>query len=158
MTRAQATSVAEAERRLEAERATLARLEGQSASAQRAADAATPGGLRDYDPAILSGIRRRPNRKADDRRFAAYDRAAAVSRELTEQERRVRVAERQVIEAKRNEAAPCDIDGLQPGWLVRDRSGWHRVVRANAKSVSVETPWSWTDRIPLDRILETRAA
>ena len=39
---------------------------------------------------------------------------------------------------------------------VRDAHGWHRVVRISAKSVTVETGYSWTDRIPLDRILEIR--
>lgn len=39
---------------------------------------------------------------------------------------------------------------------VRDRVGWHEVVRVNAKSVAVKTPYSWTNRIPLEKILEAR--
>lgn len=49
-------------------------------------------------------------------------------------------------------------DDLRGSEYVRDECGWHRVVRVSAKSVSVETPYSWTDRIPLDRILEARKA
>lgn len=41
--------------------------------------------------------------------------------------------------------------------LVSDRFGWHKVVRVSAKSVTVETPHSWTDRIALDKVLEVRA-
>lgn len=41
--------------------------------------------------------------------------------------------------------------------FVRDECGWHRVVRVSAKSVTVETPYSWTERIPLDRVREVRS-
>lgn len=36
---------------------------------------------------------------------------------------------------------------------VRNEYGWHRVVRVSARSVTVETPYSWTERIPLDKVL-----
>jgi hypothetical protein len=39
---------------------------------------------------------------------------------------------------------------------VRTLLGWHRVVRVNGKSVTVETPYSWTDRVPVEKILEHR--
>lgn len=39
---------------------------------------------------------------------------------------------------------------------VRNRWGWHKVVRVSAKSVTVETGHSWTDRIALDTVLEHR--
>lgn len=146
-----------AERVLAVERRKLDSLREKAEVANRAASAATPGGLHGYDPAILSGIRRRPNHKADARRMAAYDREAAAVRELAEQERRVAAAEQRVKRARLDAAAPCDLDALKPGWLVRDRHGWHRVVRVSAKSVSVETGYSWTDRIPYDRIVETRS-
>lgn len=47
-----------------------------------------------------------------------------------------------------------DVSGAR---LVRDQYGWHKVVRVSAKSVTVETGHSWTDRIPLDRVLEVRS-
>lgn len=70
------------------------------------------------------------------------------------QRRAIRDAERAAIDA----AAPCDIDTLEPGDAVRDRFGWHRVVRVNTKTVTVATAWSWTDTIPHERIIETRKA
>lgn len=39
---------------------------------------------------------------------------------------------------------------------VRTATGWHKVVRVSAKSVTVETGYSWTDRHPLARIIEVR--
>lgn len=66
--------------------------------------------------------------------------------------------ELRLAKAIKDAEAPCELDKLTKGWLIRDRWGWHRVVRVNKKSVSVETPYTWTDRIPLDRIIETRAA
>jgi Domain of unknown function (DUF3560) len=41
---------------------------------------------------------------------------------------------------------------VHTGDRVRTRFGMHSVVRVSAKSVSVETPYSWTDRVPYDRI------
>lgn len=40
---------------------------------------------------------------------------------------------------------------------VRDQFGWHKVVRVSEKSVTVETPYSWTDRIALTKVLEVSA-
>lgn len=90
--------------------------------------------------------------------------AAEWNAEAVRAERDRRAAEAARIEAarkaerERDAAAPRDVDSLQPGDLVRTSSGWHVVARVNAKSVSVETPWSWTDRVPHDRIIETRKA
>jgi uncharacterized protein DUF3560 len=39
-----------------------------------------------------------------------------------------------------------------PGDLVKTAFGWHKVVRVNAKSLSVETGYTWTDKIPYDRV------
>ncbi len=35
---------------------------------------------------------------------------------------------------------------------------WRRVARVNAKSVSVETDYSWTDRAPWHEVTDHRAA
>jgi hypothetical protein len=86
----------------------------------------------------------------------AFDREAA---EAMAAEKRAQVAERQECARKRAEAdanAHRDVASLEPGAFVRDRFGWHRVVRVSKKSVSVETAYTWTDRIPLEKILETR--
>lgn len=64
------------------------------------------------------------------------------------------------IEAEReaNKHAHRDIASLKPGDLVRTKYGWKRVEKANAKSVTVLTGYSWTDRIAHEMILETRAS
>lgn len=41
--------------------------------------------------------------------------------------------------------------------FVRSNIGWHKVVRVNAKSVTVATAYSWTDRIQRAKILEVRS-
>jgi hypothetical protein len=146
-----ATRLAEAQER-------AAAMEKRLGLASAASDRATPGGRTGYDPAILSGIRRKPNHKADARRFAAYDREAAAWRELEAQRDEVRRLEAMHRREVRDAEAPRDVESLEPGHYVRDSSGWHRVVRVNAKSVSVETGYSWVDRIALDRIIETRCA
>lgn len=40
--------------------------------------------------------------------------------------------------------------------LVRTKLGWFKVAKVSAKSVSVETGFSWTDRIARDKIIEVR--
>jgi len=40
--------------------------------------------------------------------------------------------------------------------VVRDGLGWHKVVRVNAKSVTVETGYYWTARIQRAKILEVK--
>lgn len=47
-------------------------------------------------------------------------------------------------------------DEVRGALAVRDEFGWHKVVRVSAKSVTVETAYSWTDRIALGKILEVR--
>lgn len=52
--------------------------------------------------------------------------------------------------------APVTAEALRGAIAVRDRYGWHRVVRVNAKSVTVETGYSWTDRLPIEKIIGFR--
>lgn len=47
-------------------------------------------------------------------------------------------------------------DDLHGATYVRTKLGWHKVVRVNAKSVTVATPHSWTDRYRLDEIIMFR--
>ena len=43
-------------------------------------------------------------------------------------------------------------DAVRPGDLVRIRGTWRKVVRANRKTVAVETGYSWTDTTPYPEI------
>jgi hypothetical protein len=57
----------------------------------------------------------------------------------------------------RNAPVPFTRSELDAATHIRTSVGWHKVVRVNAKSVTVETGYSWTDRYALDKILEVRA-
>lgn len=54
------------------------------------------------------------------------------------------------------EPQPVTPETLNGAKYVRTRYGWHKVVRVNRTSVTVETGYSWTDRIQLGKILEAR--
>lgn len=49
-------------------------------------------------------------------------------------------------------------DTVKPGDQVKIRRHWYTVARANAKSVSVKTPYSWTDRSPWHEVQDHRPA
>ena len=110
------------------------------------------------DSAIGSGIRRKPNGKADSARFNRYDREAATFAELTKAEEAVRIAKVRIATATRNTPIPFSAGELKAAVVIRTAMGWHKVAKVNAKSVSVETGYSWVDRIPLEKIIEVRAA
>ena len=141
--------------RLGRARALVADLERRVEQARARSAAVTPGG---GDPGSLSGVRRRPNRRMDVRRFSAYDREADLTRALTraraDLQRLESTAARQSAEAAAR--ATVDPSEVVAGRMVRTRHGWHRVVRVNAKSLTVATPYSWTERIPLHAVLEVR--
>lgn len=71
---------------------------------------------------------------------------AARQEELKARRQAARDAER-----ARPKMTSEDVRGAR---LVRDQYGWHKVVRVSAKSVTVATGYSWTERIPLAKILE----
>jgi CRISPR/Cas system CMR subunit Cmr4 (Cas7 group RAMP superfamily) len=95
-------------------------------------------------------------RKNRDIANASIREALAVVAEVKageESDRKARAAAAREAEKARPKLTAEDVQGAR---FVRDEYGWHKVVRMNAKSVTVETGYSWTDRIPLGRILEVR--
>lgn len=98
-----------------------------------------------------------------DTRTAYRARAAATERMVDEAVAAVKAerdAERQAAKAAtalRNTPVPFTDDEWATAQAVRTRLGWHKVVRANAKSVTVETGYSWTDRIARAKVLEVRS-
>jgi hypothetical protein len=52
---------------------------------------------------------------------------------------------------------PYTTEELGAARVVRTDVGWHKVVRVNAKSVTVESGYAWNDRYTLDKVLEVRA-
>lgn len=87
---------------------------------------------------------------------AQIDRALAEQRkaaEAAERERRIARKAAAYAEKVRPKLTADDVRGAR---AVRTSAGWHPVVRVSAKSVTVATPWSWTERIALDRVIEVR--
>lgn len=105
------------------------------------------------DPAVVSGIRRTLNARADARRHARHDREAQAWQAVRDAEAKVAGLERTIA---RNQTVPFTDDDLKSARFVRDRHGWHEVVKVNAKTVSVATGYSWVDRIPVAHVLEVR--
>ena len=102
------------------------------------------------DPAVarLSGAALRQFHRSTDTALARYTAACA---EVDDLEFKLARAEADEREAARTKLTVADVKGAR---AVRDRFGWHKVVRVSAKSVTVETPYSWTDRIAIDKILQ----
>jgi hypothetical protein len=61
-------------------------------------------------------------------------------------------------EAHKARTAPVEFttEQLKAATHVRTELGWHKVAKINAKTVSVETGYSWTDRYVIAKILEVR--
>lgn len=108
------------------------------------------------DMAIVSGIRRKPNARADARRQARFQREAEAWRAVERADKDVERLEWSLRHALRHATVPFTDDELKAARVIRTRSGWHKVVRVNAKSVSVATGYSWTDRVALSSVLEVR--
>jgi hypothetical protein len=75
---------------------------------------------------------------------------AVEAQKVTEQAERIAA-----YEAK-HAPYPFTDEQYKAARVVRTVFGWHKVVRVNEKSVSVETGYSWTDRIQRAKILEVR--
>lgn len=88
---------------------------------------------------------------------SAYDREYRAHKEADERiekwSYRIRSLERRIAEKDRVRFTAADLKGAT---LVKNATTWHKVVRVSAKSVTVATPYSWTDRIPVERITEFR--
>ena len=84
---------------------------------------------------------------------AQIDRELAKQREEAREQWKASLAASRKAEAERVRLTYEDVQGAR---LIRTDTGWHEVVRVNAKSVTVETGYSWTDRIALGKVLEVR--
>jgi len=78
------------------------------------------------------------------------DRQAEVSR----LEAALTSARRKAAQSAERDRARFTASDLAEATHVRDSIGWHHLVRVNAKTVTVMTPHSWTERIPLDKVLQ----
>ena len=75
----------------------------------------------------------------------------AADARAKEQAAKVARVQAREVERARTKLTAADVAGAE---FVRDASGWHPVVKVNAKTVTVRTGYSWHDRIPFARILK----
>ena len=98
-----------------------------------------------------------------DTRSAYRSRAAATERSIDqalEEQKELSAAyqaELAAAYAEQTKPVPFTAEELQAARVVRTDVGWHKVSRVNAKTVSVETGYSWTDRIAIEKVLEVRS-
>ncbi len=92
-------------------------------------------------------------RRINERTDRAAELCSKLARAADSLDHRATLANHQEQEAARVRLTLDDVRGAD---YVRDEFGWHKVVRVSAKSVTVETPWSWTDRIALDKVRDVR--
>lgn len=86
--------------------------------------------------------------------FESADRAwREASEKLEYYTTKARGYERRIAERDRKRLDRSDILGAT---FIRVSYGWRKVAKVNAKTVSVETGYSWTDRIEFDKIIEIR--
>lgn len=108
----------------------------------------------DHGP--LSGIRRRSTPRQRSQYAAGIERT--VDAAVAEVKAAKEAGRQEEIAAYRekNKPVPFSTAELQTAVAVRTSTGWHRVVKVNTKSVTVETGYSWTDRYPINKILEVK--
>ncbi|WP_417510618.1 hypothetical protein [Microbacterium sp.] len=87
----------------------------------------------------------------------AYSRADRAHREADERiakwTHRVKSLERRLAETQRVRFTREDVVGAE---FIHDGTSWRQVRKVNAKTVSVETGYSWVDRVPFDKIRSVR--
>lgn len=125
-----------------------ARAAAKRAEAQRIADSC---GAPDRAGAMLSG---RPHVRALKTMDSALRRSVEATKQAQALEGQAIRAEGREREAARVKLTHADLVGATH---VLDQFGqWRRVVRLSAKSVTVTTAYSWTDRIPLHKVHAAR--
>lgn len=124
-----------------------AEIRQQLGAARAALAAAAPEDRGDPAIARLNGAALKSVHKRTDAALARY----------VEAERHVRALELSLGRAEAREAEVSrqrpTLDEVMEANFVLDRHGWHEVIRVSTKSVTVKTPYSWTERIPIDKIL-----
>lgn len=137
------------EESLNAAREGLAQAERELAAATRRSVAA-----REMGGGLLSFGGSGPQRAAQQVRAASTSAGRAwldANDRVEHWTRRIRGYENAIKERDRVRFDREDVVGARG---IRTELGWHKVARVNKTTVSVETGYSWTDRIAFDKILE----
>jgi hypothetical protein len=85
---------------------------------------------------------------------AAIGRHVEAERKQAASDWKARLKQARDAEAARVRLTAADLKDAQ---MVKSSTGWHKVVRVNAKTVTVETGYPWTDRLAIDKVLEIRS-
>ena len=86
--------------------------------------------------------------------FSSADRAwSEASEKLEYFTSKARGYQRRIDERDRVRLAQDDIVGAQ---FIRTSSGWRKVRTVNKVTVSVDSGYSWADKIPFEQVLEVR--
>jgi hypothetical protein len=99
---------------------------------------------------------KRDTRTAYRARAAATERSVDTALAEVRAEWQATAAENQAAYRVKFAPVPYTPEELAAARVIRTDAGWHKVARVNAKSVTVETGYSWTDRYTLDKVLEVR--
>ena len=100
---------------------------------------------------------KRDTRTAYRARAAATERSVDAALADVKAQQEAERAEAQAAWSKRYAPVPFTAEELKAARTIRTALGLHAVVRVNAKSVTVKTAYSWTDRVSIDKIIEVWA-
>ena len=129
---------------------TAAQLRVELEQARAALTAATPAFGGDPAMARLGPVALRQHHKRTDRELERY--SAALQR-VERLEWALSAATAREVETARVRLRAPDVQGAR---FIRTRHGWHKVVRVNGATVTVEASHCLTERIPLGKVLEVR--
>lgn len=97
------------------------------------------------------------NQRAANQVRSALDSSYRAWKEATERiekwSHRVKRLEARIAEIERPRLTRDDVLGAA---LIHDGISWRKVVKVNAKTVSVDTGYSWVDRVPFDDVRAVR--
>lgn len=102
---------------------------------------------------MLTYSQRKSHRETGSKAIQATVQAAVEAVSAQQEAER---AESRAVYAERHAAVPYTREQLDAATRIRTLTGWHKVVRVNVKTVTVETEYSWNDRWPIAKILEVR--
>ena len=108
------------------------------------------------DHGMLSGIRRHSTPTQRRKEAAAMDRSIDQAVAAMKAQQEADAIEARARYAERTKPVPFTPEELKAARAIRTDAGWHKVRKVNAKSVTVETGYSWTDRYSLEKVLEVR--
>lgn len=106
------------------------------------------------DHGVLSGIRRHSAARQQRQHAAGIEKTIDQAMAAVEAEKKTGQEAASAAYAERHKPVPYTPEELAAARFVRTELGWERVVRVNAKTITVTTPYSWTERVAIDKVLE----